>query len=83
MSVYELTPHPDFTFNVGDIIVRIADSQRGIATMKKAKNSPSAPLGTNGTHIGGHVPIVDQQRIDCTLTGDLSTHIGNNISQMR
>ncbi|XP_071797737.1 (E3-independent) E2 ubiquitin-conjugating enzyme UBE2O-like isoform X2 [Asterias amurensis] len=84
VSVYELTPHPDFTFNVGDIIVRIADSQRGIATMKKAKsdvklNSPSA-LGANGTHIGGLQ--VDQERIDCTQTGDSSTHIGYNMSQM-
>ncbi|XP_033630246.1 (E3-independent) E2 ubiquitin-conjugating enzyme-like isoform X2 [Asterias rubens] len=85
VSVYELTPHPDFTFNVGDIIVRIADSQRGIATMKKAKsdvklNSPSALIGANGTHIGGLQ--VDQERIDCTQTGDSSTHVSNNISQM-
>lgn len=27
VSVYDLTPHPDFTFNVGDVVVRIATSQ--------------------------------------------------------
>ena len=29
VSVYELNPHPDFTFNVGDVVVRIATSHAG------------------------------------------------------
>ena len=88
--MYELTPHPDFTFNVGDVIVRIADSHHGIAALKKGKSdikiaSSSTQMGDGGTHNGNIVTQINNPSAlmgHCTQMGDTGTHIGSNISQM-
>ncbi|XP_038064255.1 (E3-independent) E2 ubiquitin-conjugating enzyme-like [Patiria miniata] len=82
VSVYELTPHPDFTFNVGDVIVRIADSRHGITALKKAKPDPKAThpapqMDDLDTQVGSNTSHMSQAG---SHTDELNTQLSNQSS---
>ncbi|XP_022093687.1 (E3-independent) E2 ubiquitin-conjugating enzyme-like [Acanthaster planci] len=81
VSVYELTPHPDFTFNVGDVIVRIADSRHGIAALKKGKPDPRGvhpctQVGDSDTQRGNGAPHLTRASAN---TAELGTQTDNHL----